>query len=396
MPPLAHSDAVNPLLEVGDHWKYNIQSSFPSQGFTLQGTMTMTISSEENVTLQSGTYESFKMQVSQSGTVSGVVSGTWTSSGTVYARKSDLAGLKASLYQVITIGITITQYIDTSLDSPDRTYDFPLSVGKTWTETTTSRVNFTQVLSTGGRNSRLTTNTTTTTYSVLRAETLTLTAGTFETLVIHHSDNLGSFGDEYYSTQAGNSVKTTRSDSTTGSATNTDLIEVGAWPYRASVSVSSGGNAYDFLVRTNVPATNVRQNSTAVAFEVSGSNGLTGSARVVIPRGLNSTRVRVYVDINQATVSSSADSSKFYISFGFTLSSHTVTVVFSEAGFLSNPYLLIGIGTVVAAVAIASIFLLTRRRKPPPQVGVPPAEPGSEAPPPSAPPSPTPKEPGTG
>ncbi len=398
IPTPAHSDAVNPVLEVGDRWRYNIQSSFPSLGFTLQGTMILTVSSEENVTLQSGTYESFKMQVSQAGTVTGVVTGTWTSSGTAFVRKSDLAGLKASLSQVIVIGITISQTIDTISDSPERTYDFPLSVGKTWSETTTRTVNFTQSLSTGEFNNRVTTNTTTTSYLVVRTDTLTLAAGTFEAFQIHHVDSLGSSGDDYYSSQAGGSIRTITSDITSGSVTNTDLIEVGAWPYRALVSVSNGGTAYDFLIRTNVPAGNVRKNSTSVSFEVSGSSGLTGSAKIHVPKGLNTTHVRVYVDAIQATISTSADPSNFYVSFGFTLSSHAVTVVFAEAVIPSNPYLylLLGIGAVVAALAIAAVFLLTKRRKPPPQAGPPPAPPAVEAPPTTAPPASPPSESGTG
>ncbi len=391
-----HGDAPRPVLEIGDQWRYSIRSAF--QSFSLDGTMTLTIEAEEPVALQSGTFDSFRLKLSASGTVSGSVTGTWTTDGTLSVRTSDLATLKTHFTQVIVIGVTITQTIDITAHSPTAGYDFPLSVGKVWTQTTTTTTNTTQVFSTGQRDTRVTTNTTTTTYSIARTETLTLTAGAFETYVISHTDSTGSTGTDYYSAQVGNSAKSTAFDASSGSTTNIDLIEVKAWPYSANINVSSGGQTYNVLVRTNVAASSLTQNSTAIAFQVSGSNGLTGSGRVSIPKELNNTRVRVYVDSTLVSASASGDANNYYVSFSFTLSTHTITVLFLEQqGLFNSPYFWGGIAAVIIAIVTATLLLLKRRSRAPeaapaaPEEKMPPATPPPTAPPPTpAPPAETP------
>lgn len=378
LPPTVRGDAPHPYVSVGDLWKYDMQSTIVSESGTLSlaGTLSLEIVAEETVSLKGAEYETYKFKTSGSGNagVSGV-SGTWTISGAEYQRRSDFASVKStSTTQFSFTGpggsISLTQIEQNTNDPPISSYDFPLSVGKSWIAslsrtsnvTTWSTLDPTPV-------SNVTTVPLSRTYTVLKSETVTVAAGSFETYVVESSDALATITD-YYSPNVGNTVKAVI-DYPDGSTLNLLLRDYKAWPYRGSSSVSAQGQTYTLGLRTNVEFLNLQQNATSISFQVDGLSGVTGKADVEIPRQLNSTNLKVYVDSTLVSATVSRNSTHYVVSVTFSLSSHTITVVFAESArsftsILSNPPILAGIAAAAVAVIVA-VLLVVRRRKPPPE-----------------------------
>ena len=83
---------------------------------------------------------------------------------------------------------------------------FPLYVGKNWTATTTQTMTVNHILNgvlTQGNDSQRTTSN----YTVLKSEDVTVPAGEFQTFVIRMTNNGGSSSEIYYSTKANMQVK---------------------------------------------------------------------------------------------------------------------------------------------------------------------------------------------
>jgi len=393
IPRSVSADAQSPYstISVGDWWRYSIQTS--GSGFTETGTMTETIASSATVLFEGSTVDCYLMSVAGSGSFTGSgVSGTFTLSGSAYSRRSDLAPLTGNITVTVVAGFTLTQTTHTNNSPLVAPYQFPLSVGKTWSvnyNTTNTVTTFTSINPTP----QVTTTTTHTsrTFSVTSSSVMPVGAGSFEAYDVHSSDQ-SSYTDDYYSPQVENTIKSTEYNSTTGLLISSQSLEdFRAWPYQVSLTLTKNGSNYNGEIMSDATISNNGQNSTAITFRVSGTDGVAGRANVTLPMALNSTSVKVYVDANLVAPTVSKNSTALFFYFIFGLSTHTVTLQYAAtpSGLSLTNALLVG-GIVAAAVIIITVLLLlSRRGKPSPfpvtaepqPTSAPPVPPPSDAPP---------------
>ncbi|OLE87943.1 MAG: hypothetical protein AUF79_13940 [Crenarchaeota archaeon 13_1_20CM_2_51_8] len=419
LPPNVRADAPKPILSAGDMWKYSITSAPTLTGATAQGSftgsLTQTVHDIEAVIVGGQTYDSYKLDISGSGTFtifSGIAAGiySFTLTGAFYRRVSDLADIRDTLDITISSGIiSFTISGEGDVAPPLEYYRFPLSTGSSWT----SSAHVTQT-STGpgvGGGSMTTTNSSdvVSMFNVERTERTTVQAGAFQSYVIKQdvtqTYQLGSttFSQEsYYSPQVGNLVKGTLQLG--GSPFfNVELVDYTAYPYSSLVDISSSGKSYAVGLRTNLEATGIASNSTAITFNVDGVG--TGKALVRIPSGLNNTAITVYEDAGVIASTSSKNGTEYDVRFNFALSQHRISIVYTKPpsglafviGLLTNPYSILGFIIVAASVAAVAAVLEHRRRRPtappphPSETG--PGADGSPSPPAPLPPTESPAPP---
>ena len=399
VPSLAHADAANPTstLAIGDWWKYNVQT--PVAGLVLTGSQTQTIEYQANTTATEWTAQS-----SASGTLAGLgVTGSWVQGGFGHLRKSDLAEVDSRFTLNLTlVGVrTVIIYFSfVSVNNPPvTTYQFPLSVGSSWsmsggTDTITSSYYY-SYNATVVRNT--VTNSTDEVYNVLSSPLTTVSAGTFDSYQIRGRNPDGTYTDTYYSPETENIVKQVGFAANGTQESSMTLSNYGAWPYKSTIGLSVGGSTYNAIVGTDVSTTNVHQDGRSIIFTVSGTDTVTGKASIWIPLKANNTAIKVLVDTNSVSYTGSSNQTFYQITFTFPLSTHTVTVTYSNPSFLDQYLIPIVIGLVATAAVIilAAILLVWRSRKqpqpatfpqPPPSTPPTPAEtpPSSQPPPPQS------------
>lgn len=386
LPSLAHADAANPTstLAIGDWWKYNVQT--PIAGLILTGSQTETIEYQANTTATEWTAQS-----AASGTLAGLgVTGSWAQGGLGHFRRTDLAEVDSRFTLNLTlVGVrtAIIYFSFLSVDNPPvTTYQFPLSVGSSWsmsggTNTVTSSYyysyNSTVV-------SNTVTNSTDAVFNVLSSPLTTVSAGTFDSYQIRERDPSGTYTDTYYSPETENIVKQIGFAANGTQESSMTLSDYGAWPYKSTIGLSVGGSNYNAVIGADVSATNVHQDGRSIIFTLSGTDTVTGKASIWIPVNANNTIIKVLVDANSVGYTASSNQTFYQIIFSFPPSTHTVTVTYSNPSFLDQYLIPIVIGIVAAAVAIIlAVLLLVRssRRKPQPSI--------LPQPPPSTPPTPT-------
>ncbi len=218
------------------------------------------------------------------------------------------------------------------------------------------------------------------TVNVLRTEKVTVAAGSFEAYVLESSDARATIKD-YYSPNVGNTVKAVI-NYPDGSTLNLLLREYKAWPYRGGTSVSVRGQTYTIGLRTNVEFLDLQQNATSISFHVDGLSGVTGKASVEFPRQLNNTKLKTYVDSTLVTASVSRNSTHYFVSFTFAMSSHKITIVFAESArsftsTLTSPPVLAGVAIAAVAVIVVAVLVAKRRKIPTEHVPAPMESPSS-------------------
>jgi len=198
-----------PRWQVGNWWKFNIEI-FGETNYV--GTQTATIVSDNNDVFQNGqNFVCYQMEILGGGTIYGNVDGngiggTWTIDYENYLMKSDYSWVFThSTYEETTsIGdstgttpisfiidetITIKIIDDVTFNPPFGANDgFPLTVGKSWTSATTETTK-SQIIVNGNSESITESETYTKTFLVLRKESITISAGEFETYVIKRTDS---------------------------------------------------------------------------------------------------------------------------------------------------------------------------------------------------------------
>jgi hypothetical protein len=387
IPSVVHADAANPTstLAVGDWWKYNVQ--IPIAGLILTGTQTGTVVFQAN-----STSYLWAERVAASGTLAGSgVTGTWTQGGWGYFRKTDLAEVSSrftlNLTLVGSVRTVIIYFIFISTNNPPiLSYQFPLTVGSQWSMSGGNQTVISQYYYSfnATRNTRTTTNSTNAVYNVLSSPLTTVPAGTFDSYQIRQRNPDNSYSDSYYSPETENIVKQVSYAANGTQLSTMALTDYGAWPYKSTIGFSSSGNSYNAVLGTDVPASNVHQDTFSIIFQVTGTDGVTGKASIWIPIKANNTNIRVLVDTNPASLTISQNATDYQIIFTFPLSTHTVTVTYATQSFLQQ-YLL---PIIVAAIGLIAIVLVTLlllvRRKP-----APPSEPALYQQPPTTPPAPT-------
>jgi hypothetical protein len=377
-PPPVHADAPQPTLVVGNHWTYGLTAT--SGTLSISATLTLTIVDEETITISGNTYDAFRIISSGSGSAIGpTLTAAITVSGYSLARHSDFADIQDLVTTSFTFGgQTLTQIQTTTNTPPTLAGKFPLSVGETWSYTTTTVTNTTTIPPVGAPSVSITTNTTSTTAVVLNLGLTTVPAGTYDTYLVRSSSSTGS-EQTYYSPEVMQPVKQVSYNST-GTATSTlQLQSYDAWPFSTNLTANNGGTSYTVVVQTDVAATALAQNPTTITFKISGNDTVTGRANVTIPQKFNTTNISVQVDSSTTTTTILKDSTNYYVFFTTPLSTHTITLTYANP---SLPWLLIlGIVAAVAAVVIVAAFMILRRKKP--AVEIPPPTQGPPGPPPT-------------
>ena len=178
----------------------------------MTGNLTAEITGESTVLVSDTEYDCYVAEMTGGGQYDfmGIV-GTWTMDGKGYMQKSDLADVKMDL--AITteitqpeshtiIGITNTTYSHSLKEA-----DFPLTVGKIWTVTTTENVTSKNIIDGFEFPEETITTEISRTYNCTRTETTTVPAGTFDTFVIKYTDQDGNYAEYYYSPEVGSTVK---------------------------------------------------------------------------------------------------------------------------------------------------------------------------------------------
>jgi len=359
-------DVQQPSYAIGDHWTYSssslasVASPVPGTGanFSVPVTYNLTVVDLETLTLNTTSYVAYREAISGS-----IPLAFWHLSGVSFARQSDLGLLEQ--YSDVSFPLMQRQSATSTFSPALSNLEFPLYVGKTWSQTVTSRSVATIQYPLGLAKTVQYFNTTTTTYSVVSRQLTTVTAGTYDTYLVRSSSTPGST-ETYYSPEAMQIVEQINYNSTGAVVSTTTLQSFDAWPYSTSFQTSYAGASYSLIIRTDVPATRIAQDPTAVTFQVSGNDTVTGRANVTIPIIFNSTIIGIKVDGTTVTTASILkDSVNYYVFFTFPLSTHTLSITYAKVPAFSSLVILAIVGTVAAVVIIAAILILFRRRRSP-------------------------------
>ncbi|OLD44106.1 hypothetical protein AUI51_03690 [archaeon 13_1_40CM_2_52_4] len=397
-PSSARPDAQAPYstITVGDWWSYSTTNY--ASGLTLTGSMTETIAGSATILVNGISTDSYRLVVTGTGTISGLgVTGTFTESGSLYLRKSDMGAINGTATIVETAGIVVTVIVSGHNTIPVAPYKFPLAIGNSWSTSYTDNTTITQYTSVNPT-PVVTNNVTqvTRSYSVVSSSIMTVGAGSFEGYDVHSTDSSGST-DDYYSPQVENSLKMLSYDSKGSLTASQSLTAFNAWPYGWSIPTTINNSNYHIQIESDATIANGAKNSTSITFQVTGPDSVSGRANVTIPIVLNSTSIKVFVDTNSIIPTVTKNSTDFFVYFTFGLSTHTITLQYAPpptAGLPLTTILLI-LGAVAAIIIVTAITLLLRsKKKPPPtQVASGPSQPPPSEEPPSQPPSPLPQTP---
>jgi hypothetical protein len=234
-----------PQWQVGDWWKFSIEIS---GDVSLVGTYTFTIVADNFGVSQNGQdFNCYKIDVSGGGTIYGDVygtgvGGTWSSTEQHYYTKSELSWV--AIYSIYNETVSVTDGSGTTLISlvanepiiseviTETKYNppfeanngFPLTVGKSWSAATTETIE-TQTTISGNTEATTDSKSYTKTFLVLGKESITLSAGEFETYVTKRTDPDGAYAETWYSPQVGFDIKQIEYDSTGRAYITMELLD---------------------------------------------------------------------------------------------------------------------------------------------------------------------------
>src|SRR5438132_12347313 len=119
-------------VNVGDYWTYNFSTL--SGPLNLTGTLKLTILGAETINSHGASVDVYKVAGDGSGyATGGFVTGSWTISGTQFARRSDMAGVNGTLSITIQAnGITATVVAASDMSPAREQVTSPLYLGRTW------------------------------------------------------------------------------------------------------------------------------------------------------------------------------------------------------------------------------------------------------------------------
>jgi hypothetical protein len=216
-----------PRWQVDDWWKFSIEVS---GDVSLVGTYTFTIVDDDVEVSQNGQeFNCYKIDVSGGGTIYGDIygtgiSGTWSSTEQHYYTKSDLSWVAIYSTYDETVSLTdgsgvtpvslvadetITSQVitETKYNPPfEANKGYPLTVGKSWSAATTETTK-TQTTISGNTETTTESDSYTKTFLVLGKESVTLSAGEFETYIIKRTDPDGVYTETWYSPEVGFDIK---------------------------------------------------------------------------------------------------------------------------------------------------------------------------------------------
>lgn len=391
----AHGDALSPTgtLAIGDWWKYDFQvNNFRSPPVTLPlvgtvsftanltGVIIETLVREQSVTVNGASSDSYRLDLSGSGILLGTVAersltGTWTTAGSNYELKADLSEISASATvqvsaQVSGFSLHVTITSSTGISPPEQTYKFPLAIGQSWTTVGTTSTNLTLSTPFSSKpNSTLIRATLQETHSVASSQISSVPAGAYQTFLVEARNSSGSHFDNYYSPQVESSVKGIQYDATGYPILTMTLRDYSAWPFKSGLNIDRNSQAYGVLISTDVANSNARSDAVSISFQVSGPDGVTGRAKISMPKQLNITDVKATIDGSPTTTTISQNTTHYQVLMTFPLSTHTVSLTYSSPNSPASPLagilLTVSIAAgVIIAVAVLVTVLVIRRRKP--------------------------------
>lgn len=219
---------VNPDLpqwKVGNWWKFDVKIS--GEMLNLVGTSTYTVVNDDIGIHQNGqNFNCYQIDVSAKGTIYGNgLEGNWTLIEQQYYLKSDQSWVAIhSTYEdtvsfddasdITFISIiadrtaTTKIVVNTTYNPPfEANKGFPLTVGKSWSATTTETSKI-QTMINEDIESKTESDAYTKTFSVLREESIIIPTGEVNTYAIKRTDPDGVYAEGYYCPEVGFDVKT--------------------------------------------------------------------------------------------------------------------------------------------------------------------------------------------
>jgi len=126
-----------------------------------------------------------------------------------------------------------------------------------------------------------------------------------------------------------------------------------------NTTITKGGIAYPIQVISNATILDFKETSGSLKLSVSGANGTSGYVRVIQPVGLNSTRIKVFVNNTQLVPppypSISTNGTHYFIYFGFTFASmYNISIEFPIAGDVNCDGIVNIVDIVLCALAFHS------------------------------------------
>ncbi len=223
IPSNVSGELEKPTYHVGDEWKYTMTET--KQG--MSGTITIKITGSTTVTANGIDYDVWSVKQEGNGTISsGAMSGTWTITNAVeYNTKSDLATVKHVMN--MNMSGTYGTYPFSASTHNETTYNPPIGGPKTIHVGDQGSINSTATsyeamhMEVSGHpeltqdTSKNSTYNASKSYICLNKETVTVTAGTFDTYVIKSTSPDGSYSMNYVSSKVGAEV-TSESYNTSG------------------------------------------------------------------------------------------------------------------------------------------------------------------------------------
>jgi hypothetical protein len=199
----AKASTSRPTWSVGDYWVYSYKAS--ALGTTYTGTLRLDVVGTESVTLNGTAYSSYHVKA---GIVYDYGSISINIHGDLWYSVDSLAIAKIALTLNLTGSVDITIW-----GNPPQSIHWPLNSGDSWTSATDLTTK--EVFSNGTTVSHY--GKLSTTFSVLADTSITVPAGTFTTTPVKETmTGSTAYNINYWSPQAGNSVRTEGHNATGG------------------------------------------------------------------------------------------------------------------------------------------------------------------------------------
>lgn len=234
--PGARADMERPTWTAGDFWEYTF-TGLPFGGGDLggatpQGTLRITVTGTDSVTVGGTTYTAYRATMAFNLTItSGGLTVTLSIGGESWHRTTDLGLVKETL--TIPDFLGAGQFSVTATYAPPQQMNWPLKAGATWTAT--SLVTTTTTSQFGTQTDSATESTS---FSVQSETSTTVPAGTFTAYPVRGNDVDGSYAMDFWSAAAGNTVRMQAFDDRNQQLMSGDLR---AYQYQAGGLFGAGG-----------------------------------------------------------------------------------------------------------------------------------------------------------
>ncbi len=215
MPAFVSAEMTVPELESGDKWTYEVEMT--ESGMKISGDWTYEVKGEKTV---SG-HEVYDMSLDGEGSATmeipsiGTATMDFTVEGYHYLRTNDLATVKENMTMEMStslmgIEVSIQMFLEMSYDPPMNDFGFPLDVGKEWTSTSSATTTSAFAMTMGDQSqteSETDTESETSSFKCESTESISVSAGTFESYKTNQSEDDDSYVHNYVSEESGMFVK---------------------------------------------------------------------------------------------------------------------------------------------------------------------------------------------